>query len=295
PTGKSICNTLPKFQKSEMAQAMALNKRLLEPARRFITRCEIELDWEDLSDDTIMDMGCGIHFSCTRALLEKFPRIGCLVAIDIVNVMTKEIREDEFFAEYFGKEILQFRHLDITDCLKNYGKIVNKIVCRNVLQQVFDKEMAFQNMYDLLRPGGHAAILFCIATPVGTCHLRLSSSTNWAQHRRNAIPFFTPANLEEGYYKKLLEKIGFQVVLCERRTVRNQFLDDQSFLRSFLTFARVQFNIPQGRMTQFKEESVKLFKELIGYSGSGPLRYEASDLLLLAIKPQDGKNLDKFL
>ncbi|GFX56063.1 hypothetical protein TNCV_1953831 [Trichonephila clavipes] len=113
--------------------------------------------------------------------------------------------------------------------------------------------------------------------------------------RRNVMPLFTPSNLEEGYYKKVLENIGFQVVLCERNTVQSQFLDDESFLREFLMHATVQFFIPQDKMTQFKEESVSIFKELIGYSGSGPLCYEASELLLLAIKPQDGKNLDKFL
>ncbi|GFX56058.1 hypothetical protein TNCV_1953781 [Trichonephila clavipes] len=38
-------------------------------------------------------------------------------------------------------------------------------------------------MYDLLRPGGHAAVLFCISNPVGTCHLRLNSSPYWANHK----------------------------------------------------------------------------------------------------------------
>ncbi|GFX56056.1 HTH_Tnp_Tc3_2 domain-containing protein [Trichonephila clavipes] len=121
---------LREFQKSEMAQARTLTERFLERARKFIKRCETELDWEDLSDDTIMDIGCGDHFLCTRALLEKFPRIGCLVAIDTVDVMSEEIMEDEFFAEYFRKKILQFRLLDITDW-KIYYREIAKIVGRS--------------------------------------------------------------------------------------------------------------------------------------------------------------------
>ncbi|GFU07209.1 hypothetical protein TNCV_4946801 [Trichonephila clavipes] len=67
-----------------MAQARAQNEQLLERACEFITRCQTELNWEDLSDDTVMDIGCGTHFLCIRALLEKFPRMGCLVASDKV-------------------------------------------------------------------------------------------------------------------------------------------------------------------------------------------------------------------
>ncbi|GFX56013.1 hypothetical protein TNCV_1953331 [Trichonephila clavipes] len=156
------------FQKSEMAQAMTPIERLLERARIFIERCETELDWENLSDDTIMDMGCGAYFSCTRALLEKFPQIGCLVAIDANNVMSEEIMEDEFFAEYFRKKILQFRLVDITNW--------------NVLQQITNKRLAFQNMYDLLRPGGHAAVLFSISNPVGNCLLTLRARRNWVPY-----------------------------------------------------------------------------------------------------------------
>ncbi|GFX56081.1 hypothetical protein TNCV_1954011 [Trichonephila clavipes] len=100
-------------QVSEMAQAKVLNEQFLEKAREFITRCKTELDWEDLSADMVMDIGCGKDFSCTKALLEKFPQMGCLLAIDTVPVMTNEIMEDEFFTEYFRNATLQFHLLDI--------------------------------------------------------------------------------------------------------------------------------------------------------------------------------------
>ncbi|GFS54392.1 hypothetical protein TNIN_409711 [Trichonephila inaurata madagascariensis] len=287
PASESICHTLPKFQKSEMAQAMALNERLLEPARELIARCITELNWEDLSEDTVMDIGCGGFFLCTRALLEKFPRMGCLLAVDKFRTISNEIKEDEFFAEYFRNNSLQFHLADITDSssLEFYRGLIHKIVSRNMLQHVTDKEMAFQHMYDLLRPGGHAAVLFCIENPVETWRLIISTSTNWEQYRRNEIILFYAANLEDGYYENVLEDIGFRVVRCERSDVQHQFENDQTLLTKLLSLATIFLKIPEDKMTQFKEESVKLFKELIGYSGSGPLRYEISDLLLLAIKP----------
>ncbi|GFY38707.1 uncharacterized protein TNIN_403741 [Trichonephila inaurata madagascariensis] len=143
--------------------------------------------------------------------------------------------------------------------------------------------MAFQNMYDLLKPGGHAGILFNIANPFEKWLQRIS--TNWAQYRTNMAILYYPANLEDGYYKTVLEDIGFRVVLCERSDVPRQFLNDENLLIELLSLTIMILEIPEDRMTQFKEESVSIFKELIGYSGSGPIRYEVSDLLLLAIKP----------
>ncbi|GFR28662.1 jhamt [Trichonephila clavata] len=284
---ESICHTVPKFQETEMAQARDPNEQLLEPVREFIERCITELDWEDLSDHTVMDIGCGDNFLCIRALLEEFPRIGCLLATDKFPILTEEIMEDEFFVEYFRKAILQFHLVDIVDSssLGHYRNIVNKIVCRNVLQQIANKEFAIRNMYHLLRPGGHVGILFCIANPVGTWQQRMCTSRNWAQYRKNTLNFFIAGNFGDGYYKKVMEDIGFRVILCERSDVKLQFSNDQDLLEELLIYATALLNIPEDMMAVFKEESVKIFKELIGYSGSGPLRYQASELLLIAIKP----------
>ncbi|PRD31098.1 UNVERIFIED_CONTAM: hypothetical protein NCL1_24420 [Trichonephila clavipes] len=84
-------------------------------------------------------------------------------------------------------------------------------------------------MYNLLRPGGHAAIMFSIVNPLDSWWLRIGASTYWAQYRRDLIPLFTPANLEDGYYKNVLEDIGFRVIRCERSNMQLQFLNDQSF------------------------------------------------------------------
>ncbi|GFS54387.1 hypothetical protein TNIN_409691 [Trichonephila inaurata madagascariensis] len=290
-SGGSACTSIfqtlsTSSQVSEMAQAKVLNEQFLEKAREFITRCKTELNWEDLSEDTVMDIGCGKDFLCSRALLEKFPQIGCLLAIDALPVMTKEIMEDEFFAEYFRNATLQFHLFDIGDSSghEGYRNLVHKIVSRNMLHQVADKELAFKNMYDLLRPGGHAGIVFCLANDICTWQVIISSSKNWGQYKREGTPFFIPANQENNYYKNVLEDLGFRVVRCERKDVQIQLFSDQSLLKILLPIAKTNLNIPADRMAQFKEESVSLFKSVINYSGSGPLHYKASEILLLAIK-----------
>ncbi|GFQ71692.1 uncharacterized protein TNCT_516591 [Trichonephila clavata] len=119
--------------------------------------------------------------------------------------------------------------MDITNSsiVEEYRNLLDKIVCRNTLQQIVNKELAFQNMYYLLKRGGHAGIIFCLANPVGSWQLKISSSENWGQYRKNGTPLFTPANLEDNYYKNVLEDIGFRVVRCERSDVQLQFLNDE--------------------------------------------------------------------
>ncbi|GFV74351.1 uncharacterized protein TNCV_5127941 [Trichonephila clavipes] len=242
-----------------MAQARPQNEQMLEQAREFITRCKTELKWGNLSKDLVMDIGCGVF------------------------VFKEEILADKFLKKYFEDLSPQFHPIDITDRsdLEEYENHISKNVCKNTLQQIANKELAFQNMYHLLKPGGHARISFCLANPIGSWQLKISSSKNWGQYRRHVTPLFTPANIEDNYYKNVLENIGFRVVRCEGIDAKLQFLNDQSLLTEI---AEVLFDILVDKMSQFKEESVKLYKELIGYSGSGPLQYEASELLLFVIK-----------
>ncbi|GFY74064.1 hypothetical protein TNIN_435261, partial [Trichonephila inaurata madagascariensis] len=166
--------------------------------------------------------------------------------------------------------------------LEGYRNEVNKIVCRSTLQQIANKELAFQNMYNLLRPGGHAGIMFSIVNPLDACWLRISASPYWPSKSRRRL------------LQKCIGKYWFSGrSMCERSDMQYQFLNDQSFIREWLEYTTVLLRIPADTIPQFNEESISLFKELIGYGGSGPLTYEHSELLLLAIKPEDGRNSEK--
>lgn len=279
------------IQTLEMAaSARVPNEGMMQDARVFIERCKSELNWEDLSNDTVMDVGCGYFFYSTRALLEKFENIECLIAIDktpsIMNRGLSAVNE-QIYENLLETECFQFHVIDIlnSEFFHENGGLLDKIVCRNTLQQISDKDIAFRNMYAALKPGGHAAILFCLTNPVGIWQSTMTASENWRQYRKNVPPLFFPGNMEDDFYKNLLEDIGFQVVKCERIDVRLQFSSEQHCLRELLLFGRAILDIPQERMVEFKEDSLRVFKDLIGYSGSGRLRYETSDLLLLAIKP----------
>ncbi|GFR03056.1 jhamt [Trichonephila clavata] len=51
-------------------------------SKKFIKRCADEFHWKDLSQDVIMDIGCGAELNCCKAILLQFPEVRALIAVD---------------------------------------------------------------------------------------------------------------------------------------------------------------------------------------------------------------------
>ncbi|GFU12966.1 uncharacterized protein NPIL_650421, partial [Nephila pilipes] len=140
-------------------------------ASNFVTKCKNELKWEDLSNDTVMDVACGCNFDCSRAILHQFPNVGCLIALDKHPsvIMEKRQFKDEMFENKIMSQIVQYFSADIErrDSLQPYKGSIDKVVSRHGFYQIENKELAIENIYHLLKPGGDAALLFWLDNPVG--------------------------------------------------------------------------------------------------------------------------------
>ncbi|GFT25326.1 hypothetical protein NPIL_467951 [Nephila pilipes] len=84
-------------------------------ASNFVTKCKNELKWEDLSKDTVMDVGCGYNFYCSRAILHQFPNVGLLIALDKYPSVIMEMRpfKDELFENKIMSKTIQCSAADI--------------------------------------------------------------------------------------------------------------------------------------------------------------------------------------
>ncbi|GFS62623.1 hypothetical protein NPIL_291651 [Nephila pilipes] len=84
-------------------------------AINFVTKCKNELKWEDLSKDTVMDVGCGYNFYCSRAILHQFPNVGRLIALDKhpSMIMKRRLIKDELFESKILSNIVQCCAADI--------------------------------------------------------------------------------------------------------------------------------------------------------------------------------------
>ncbi|GFT14797.1 hypothetical protein NPIL_324811 [Nephila pilipes] len=83
----------------------------LEAARTFIRRCQTELKWDNLSNVTVMDVGCGYFLECCTVLLEQFPDVEKVIGLDSdVRVFGSKLSNE--VVEKF-KEKIQFQNSNI--------------------------------------------------------------------------------------------------------------------------------------------------------------------------------------
>ncbi|GFQ71967.1 jhamt [Trichonephila clavata] len=57
---------------------------------KFIKSCADEFQWKDLSEDVVMDIGCGHELNCCKAILMQFPEVKALIAVDNNRTVLKK-------------------------------------------------------------------------------------------------------------------------------------------------------------------------------------------------------------
>ncbi|GFQ67272.1 jhamt, partial [Trichonephila clavata] len=80
--------------------------------------CAEEFQWKDLSEDVVMDIGCGVQLNCCKAILMQFPGVRALIAVDKDSTVYEKA--------HFRERRIQFCVGDIKDrdSLKSYeGKM----------------------------------------------------------------------------------------------------------------------------------------------------------------------------
>ncbi|GFS93356.1 hypothetical protein NPIL_344301 [Nephila pilipes] len=124
----------------------------------FVKECAAEFRWRDLSKDVIMDIGCGSSLNCCNAILKEFPDVKALVAVDENRSVFSSINEkDERIQLCVGNIIKR-------ETLKEFEGKMDKVISTNLIHQVPNKKLAFENVYYMLKPGGEAAFLFALDT-----------------------------------------------------------------------------------------------------------------------------------
>ncbi|GFU28130.1 hypothetical protein NPIL_612661, partial [Nephila pilipes] len=98
------------------------------------------------------------------------------------------------------------------------------------------------------------------------------------------IPPYFPGKLERGYYKNVMQSVGFQDVRSEIINIPLVYRTDDICLNELLQITKGIFNIPPERNDEFKCDLLKRFKNIVG-SKSEPICYTIVEILLFAVKP----------
>ncbi|GFT35011.1 uncharacterized protein NPIL_394151 [Nephila pilipes] len=193
----------------------------------FINMCGTKLNWKNLSNVIVMDVGCGNVFDCCKAILQQFPDVGHLIALDKMS----NIRNVGLFKKYLKAlgERFQFYVADvqIKPIVQYYEGMIDKIVSRNAFQEISNKKLAFENVFRMLKPGGETAITFNLNDEISTWLEKMVSIPKWNKYIvENLTPFF-PGRLEIGYYKCMMKTIGFRDVQIVRRNIPFTYSTDK--------------------------------------------------------------------
>ncbi|GFY37725.1 hypothetical protein TNIN_462381 [Trichonephila inaurata madagascariensis] len=234
---------------------------------QFVKWCTEEFQWKDLSEDVIMDIGCGVEMNCCKAILTQFPDVRTLVAVDRESTVFQQAHFRDRRINSCVGNILE------RDSLKMYEGKMNKIISADTFHHIYDKEMAFRNAYRLLKPGGEAGFLFVV------------NSWMYKFLKAGALPenLYPPDN-ENQYYKEMLERIGFKDVRAFEEEKRFCFPTDECFKDSIVELYKVKLKIPPEAAETFEKELIELYEREVGRY-EGKLCYVSVRLNLLGVKP----------
>ncbi|GFQ71972.1 jhamt [Trichonephila clavata] len=246
---------------------------------RFVNRCIEKFQWQDLSKDVIMDIGCGHELNCCIAILDQFPDVRELIAVDKDSTVFQKAHTRERRIRFCVGDIQE------RDSLKSYEGKMDKVISTNTFDEIIDKEMSFRNAYRLLKPGGEAGFYFCVNTYMHKFLSVLSEIPKYAaiiedKYAKN----LNPPEHGKQYYKELLEKIGFKQVLAFDNEKRVLFPSDQSFKDDFLEHLKTYLKLSPEATETSEAEVVELYEKVFGRT-DGKLLYVSAQLNLLGVKP----------
>ncbi|KAF8778308.1 Juvenile hormone acid O-methyltransferase like protein [Argiope bruennichi] len=227
--------------------------------RKFIDHCKDTFGWSDLTDDVIMDVGCGEEGLCGKSMLEKFPDVSAIIGIDFDPKVVRN-----FKLKTTPKFQCVLADIEKRETLRNYKGKINKIISIRTFHQLINKEEAFRNVYHLLKPGGEAAILF------GSYTVDMYKSGE-----------------NKDRFKEMVEKIGFRVLECSEAKIVIPYPSDQACKDALYQMCGNSFNIPPEEVEQFKEECFQLLVKTSARDPEGRPCYRSTELRLLLAKPTE--------
>ncbi|KAK0170944.1 hypothetical protein PV328_008720 [Microctonus aethiopoides] len=166
---------------------------------------------------TCIDIGCGPGNITNDLILTKLPNDANIIGVDISNSMIKKAQEN-----HNNEKRLKFFPLNIeTDCfpiteIEKYDSAVS-FYCLHWCQNM---RKTLNNIYKLLRPGGHGLVMFLSYNDGFEAYKRIQNNPRFKMYLEDTmkyVPAFQNCSNPRAIMKKLLEETGFEVLHCSNR------------------------------------------------------------------------------
>lgn len=218
--------------------------------------------------DMVVELGSGAGDDCFMARAET-GEIGRVIGIDLIPAMIERARQN---AQKFGYTNVEFVQGDI-EAVPLPGGVADVVMSNSVINLVPDKQQAFDEVYRILKPGGHCCLSDIVL--VGTLpDLIREAATKYADCVSGAV--------QEQLYLDILEMAGFEAVRqLERRPVQ---LPDE-LLTAYLT---------DGELKAFRETGAGVFSVTVYAEKPNDALLNLSDdgLIKQREEPADEDDLD---
>ncbi|OXU24821.1 hypothetical protein TSAR_005469 [Trichomalopsis sarcophagae] len=164
-----------------------------------------------------IDIGCGPGSVTRRLLLPKLPTNTSVVGGDVSKKMIDFAR-----TTHADEKRLSFTELDISaeklppHLIGGFDNAVS-FYC---LHWCPDARKSFENIYQLLRPGGKGLVLFIAKNNGFDSYLKLHDYPEYKSYMKdvsNFIPYFNNRDNPRAKLKKIIEESGFEVLHCSYR------------------------------------------------------------------------------
>lgn len=188
-----------------------------------------KLAWRADGQDSLIDVGSGTGDVTIDLILPILPtNFERLIGIDKSEKMILHSNRK------YSRPNIEFKQFDIAaDDIEQLPK-VDHIMSFYCLHWVPDQNTAFQNIYNLLKPGGDCLLLFPVDFPFYHALKKMVSNPRWAKYLKAIDNTFTPyvnSKTPDADFKQILRDCKFSHYHTELVDMNFEF-DDIDHLRS---------------------------------------------------------------
>ncbi|XP_025269751.1 juvenile hormone acid O-methyltransferase-like [Camponotus floridanus] len=206
-----------------------------------------------------MDIGCGPGDITKNILLPALNSNAVIIGTDISENMIKFAKKT-----YSNEKQLKFEVLDIQtkNLPEKYISEFDHIFSFHTLHWCYDIRQAFENIFQMIRPGGNILMLIVASHDAYEIMKFLAQDIRFApyiQDVKNYVPPFNDLITPHKKLRKLLKSIGFDVCHCSLREVTYSSQNMQNFLYSILAIYPFLDKLPHDQKEEFRNEFTREF------------------------------------
>ncbi|KAF8778435.1 juvenile hormone acid O-methyltransferase-like [Argiope bruennichi] len=251
----------------------------------FLTETLKELGWYKQKEEFVMDVGCGPGHVTSKYILPLFQDFEKFIAVDYSPSMIETARSNNYHPKI---DYIVSNFEDKSDITCWFGQ-VTKLVSIHCFNWLKNQEKCFQNVYDLLQPGAEAAFYFVLKSDFYAAVVDIYNDPKWSRYFEgvdNRVAESHYKKYDSRYYRKILENIGFTLILCRDELKVNPLSSEKEAKDLYYSLTVLVHHVPLNLRDEFRDDLFEYVLKNGGITEDGTLVHKAVTLELVVKKPK---------